>query len=264
MTVIAVLAALVALVITGAPTQASEMDDQIERAARKLYVFTTTLKDDDIKIASKDGVVTLTGTVSEESSRLLAQETAASMHGVKSVNNKLEIKGLRPEENSDGWIAARVKAVLFFHRSVSGIKTQVAVKDRVVTLRGEADSQAQRELTTEYAKDAEGVKDVINEMTVSKTPKTEKATAADPKTEKATIAVSIDDTSITAQVKVSMLFHRSTQVLKTHVETENGVVTLTGTTRNMAEIDLVTKLVEDVSGVKKVNNRMTVAEPKGK
>jgi len=254
MHLIVIAAVLLALTVICMPVRASEMDDQIERAARKLYVFTTTLKDDDIKIASKDGVVTLTGTVSEESSRLLAQETAASMHGVKSVNNKLEIKGLRPEENSDGWIAARVKAVLFFHRSVSGIKTQVAVKDRAVTLRGEASSQAQRELTTEYAKDAEGVKDVINEMTVSKTPKTEKAT----------IAVSIDDTSITAQVKVSMLFHRSTQVLKTHVETENGVVTLTGTTRNMAEIDLVTKLVEDVSGVKKVNNRMTVAEPKGK
>ena len=61
-----------------------------------------------------------------------------------------------------------------------------------------------------------------------------------------------------------MLLHRSTRVLKTHVETDNGVVTLTGTARNLAEIDLVTKLVNDVNGVAKVNNRMTIEGSMGK
>ena len=40
-----------------------------------------------------------------------------------------------------------------------------------MTLKGEADNQAQKDLTTEYAKDVDGVKDVKNEMTVSKTLK---------------------------------------------------------------------------------------------
>ena len=251
---LAVVAALATLVLTGVPVQSSETDEQIEKSARNSYVFGTYLKGDDVTLKSKDGVVTLTGTVADEPRRVLAEETAASLRGVSMVNNKLEIKGERHAENSDGWIAARVKTVLFFHRSVSGINTDVSVKSGVVTLRGEAQSQAQRELTTEYAKDVEGVKDVKNEMTVTKTPKTEKASVGDK----------IDDTSITAQVKLSLLLHRSTRVLKTHVETENGVVTLTGTAKNTAEKDLVGKLVEDVNGVTKVDNRMTVAESKGK
>ncbi|MDP2971226.1 MAG: BON domain-containing protein [Deltaproteobacteria bacterium] len=37
-------------------------------------MFKTYLKGDDIKIESKDGVVTLTGSVSEESHKSLAQE----------------------------------------------------------------------------------------------------------------------------------------------------------------------------------------------
>ena len=44
------------------------------------------------------------------------------------------------------------------------------MKDGILTLRGEATSEAQKDLTTEYAKDVEGVKDVKNEMTVAKTP----------------------------------------------------------------------------------------------
>ena len=47
----------------------------------------------------------------------------------------------------------KVKATLLFHRNVSAVKTEVTVKDGIVTLRGDATSQAQKELTTEYAKD---------------------------------------------------------------------------------------------------------------
>ncbi len=254
MRLIAVAAAFAALALTGGPVSASETDEQIERTAKNSFVFRTYLKNDDIRIKSKDGVVTLTGTVSEEPSIFMAQEAVSSQRGVKSVDNKLEIKGLRPAENSDGWIAARVKTVLFFHRSVSGIKTEVSVKDGVVTLGGEAQTQAQRELTTEYARDVEGVKDVRNQMTVSKAPKAGKETIGDK----------IDDASITSQVKLSLLFHRSTKVLKTHVETDNGVVVLTGTAGSTAEKDLVSKLVEDINGVTKVDNRMTVSDSKSK
>ena len=68
----------------------------------------------------------------------------------------------------------------------------------------------------------------------------------------------IDDASITVQVKMTLLFHRSTSALNTKVETKLGMVTLSGKARNAAEKDLVTKLVNDVNGVKSVNNRMTI------
>jgi osmotically-inducible protein OsmY len=124
----------------------------------------------------------------------------------------------------------------------------VGVKDGIVTLRGEAVSAAQKDLTAEYARDVEGVKGVKNEMTVSQTT---------PKT-KTTIGTDIDDASITAQVKMTLLFHRSTSALSTKVETKNGDVTLYGKAQNAAEKVLVNKLVNDVNGVKGVNNRMTI------
>jgi osmotically-inducible protein OsmY len=239
--------AVAALLTLGMPAYASKVDDRIESSAKKSYVFKTYLKEDDIKIDSKNGVVALTGTVSEESHKSLAQETVAGLPGVKSVDNKLEVKGEHPAEMSDAWLSAKVKTTLLFHRSVSGFKTGVNVKDGIVTLEGEATSQAQKDLATEYAKDVEGVKDVKNEMTVSKTEKKAARTAGDK----------IDDASITAQVKMALLFHRSTSALKTKVETKNGVVTLSGKAANTAEKDLASKIVDDVHGVKSVNNRMT-------
>lgn len=59
-----------------------------------------------------------------------------------------------------------------------------------------------------------------------------------------------------------MLNHRSTSAVHTKVATKNGVVTVSGKAKNAAEIDLVTKLVGDIKGVKSVKNQMTVGESK--
>ncbi|CAG0945935.1 Osmotically-inducible protein Y [Anaerolineae bacterium] len=240
-------AAAVALLAISVPVHASDLDDSIESSAKKSHVFKTYLKDDNIKVDSEDGVVTLTGTVSEESHKSLAEDTVEGLPGVKSVDNRLEVKGERPAEFSDAWIKAKVKSTLLFHRSVSGIKTDIDVKDGVVTLRGKADNQAQKELTAEYVKDVEGVKDVHNEMTVEKTSE-----------KKRTVGDKIDDASITALVKMTLLSHRSTSALNTSVTTKDGVVTLTGKAKSAAEMDLATKLADDVNGVKEVKNLMTV------
>jgi hyperosmotically inducible periplasmic protein len=245
---VALMVGLVALLVTSGPLRASEMDDRIETSARNSYIFATYLIGDDIKIQSMDGVVTLTGTVSEESHKSMAHETMASLPGVKSVDNRLEVKGAPPSANSDAWLSEKVKATLLFHRSVSASKTEVYVNEGIVTLRGEAASESQKELTTEYAKDVEGVKEVKNEMTVSKTPEMTMAR----------VGGKIDDASITAQVKITLLFHRSTSALSTKVETNDGVVTVYGKASNAAEKDLVNKLVSDINGVKSVNNRMTL------
>jgi osmotically-inducible protein OsmY len=237
--------AAVALLALSMPVYASK-DSRIESSAKKSHVFMTYLKADDITIQSKDGAVTLTGTVSEESHKSLAQETVAGLPGVKSVDNRLEVKGTPPAKNSDAWISTKVKTMLLFHRNVSAM-TEVNTKDGIVTLQGKATSQAQKDLTTEYAKDVEGVKDVKNEMTIAKTSKKTQA-----------VSRKVDDASITALVKMTLLYHRSTSALNTSVTTNNGVVTLSGKASNAAEKDLATKFAKDVNGVKSVKNQMTI------
>ena len=245
---VALMAGAVALLLASVPLHASEMDDRIESSARNSHIFVTYLNGDDIKIQSMDGAVTLTGTVSQESHKSMAQETMASLPGVKSVDNRLEVKGALPGANSDAWLTEKVKATLSFHRSVSAGKTEVYVNEGIVTLRGEAASESEKGLMTEYAKDVEGVKEVKNEMTVSKTSEMTMAR----------VGGKIDDASITAQVKITLLFHRSISALGTKVETNDGVVTLYGKASNAAEKDLINKLVTDIRGVKSVNNRMTI------
>ena len=245
---VTIMLAAVALLAFSAPVHAGKMDSRIELSAMQSYVFKTYLQADDIKIQSKDGAVTLTGIVSENFHKSLAQETVAGLPGVKSVDNRLEIKGAAPTANSDAWLRDKVKVALLFHRSVSAASTEVIVKDGIVTLRGDAGSQSQKELTTEYAKDVEGIKDVKNEMIVSRTSK---------KTHR-TIGEKIDDASITAQVNMILLNHRSTSVINTTVKTKRGVVTVGGKAGNAAEKELVTKLVTDINGVRNVRNRMTI------
>ena len=246
------LAAVVStLFLTGSPLRAADTDDRIESSAAKSYTFKTTLKDDSIKVESKDGNVTLTGTVADSSQKSLAENTVNSLPGVVSVNNQLVINGDQPAEHSDGWITTKVKTALLFHRNVSATGTTVYTKDGVVTLQGVADSMAQKELTTEYAKDIDNVKSVNNEMTINKLPVAPNTPMSDK----------IDDASITAQVKSSLLSHHSTSALHTTVSTTDGVVTLTGIAKNNAEKSLVTKLVTDINGVLNVVNNMTIAAP---
>jgi hyperosmotically inducible protein len=236
------------LLIASAPLQASDTDDRIESSAKKSYIFKTELKNDSIKTESKNGAVTLTGTVAASSHKSLAQDTVESLPGVTSVDNQLKVKGESPAEHSDGWLSTKVKTTLLFHRNVSASGTDVYVKDGIVSLRGEASSEAQKELTAEYARDVEGVKDVKNEMTIAKTPAKPGETTAEK----------IDDASITAQVKSSLLSHRSTSAVKTKVSTTEGVVTISGIAKNAAEKSLVTKLVNDINGVNSVINNMTI------
>lgn len=237
------------LVLTTAlAARAADTDARIEASARKSYVFRTQLKDDSINVESKDGIVTLTGTVADESHKSLAEDTVKGLPGVQSVDNRLEVKSQPPAEKSDAWITAKVKMALLFHRSVSAT-TQVDTRDGVVTLRGTADNQAEKDLTTQYARDVDGVTRVDNEMTVASNPSRSGSTAGEK----------IDDASITAQVKFALLANRSTSALRTHVQTSHGVVTLSGNAKDQAEIDLATKLVKDIDGVKNVKNEMTVA-----
>ncbi len=68
----------------------------------------------------------------------------------------------------------------------------------------------------------------------------------------------IDDASITALVKITLMYHRSTSGLTTAIETKEGVVTLNGKVANEAEKELATKFASDVNGVKSVINNMII------
>jgi len=245
---VAVITAVAFLLAAGLNAKASSTDDRIESSAKKSYVFKTYLSNDAIKIESKNGHVTLSGTVSQESHKVMAEETVSGLPGVKGVHNQLSVTGSPFSANSDAWVGERVRGTLLFHRSTSYVNTDVSVTDGKVTLRGTASSEAQKQLTTEYTRDVSGVKDVDNQMIVSQSPDKSHRSVSE----------TIDDASITTQVRMTLLFHHGTDVFDTKVSTHKGVVTLGGTAKNQAEIDLASKRANDIHGVKSVNNVMTI------
>jgi osmotically-inducible protein OsmY len=137
--------------------------------------------------------------------------------------------------------------------------TEVATKNGIVTLQGEADNQAQLELTSEHVKDVEGVKDVENKMVVANKPGKSAEKSMGDKVED--VGEAIDDASVTGLVKMTLLYHRSTSGLRTKVETNNGQVTLSGKAGSAAEKDLAAKYAQDVNGVKDVVNNITIEKP---
>ncbi len=148
---------------------------------------------------------------------------------------------------TDDRIESSARQSYVFKTYLQSAAVKVSSKDGVITLRGEATREAQRELITEYVKDIEGIEGVRNEMTVA---------AKEPEQ---TLQEKIDAASITAQVKMALMSHRSTSGLKTSVSTKDSIVTLSGKAQNSAEKDLATKLVNDIYGVNSVINNMSIA-----
>jgi osmotically-inducible protein OsmY len=225
-----------------------QQDDRIEKAFTSSYIYRTQLKDDDISITSSSGAVTLRGRVATGEDKDLATDIAAALPGVGAVHNQLVVAA-QPVEESDGWVALKVRGALLFHRNVSLSGKQIAVHDGIVVLTGSADNEAEKALAEEYAAEVKGVKHVDNELQVAST---------EPQQTSSTLGEKIDDASITAQIKYTLAIHRSTSALRTEVSTEEGVVTIHGQAKNPAEKDLVTKLVENIKGVKDVRNQMQI------
>ena len=240
----------VLLLAAGCPALAADSDHRIEAAARNSYNFRVILKDDAIKVASRDGMVLLSGTSPSDFDKYLAEETVADLPGVRGVDNQIVLVGTQPAKSSDDWITMKVKSSLAFHKHVSASATEVHTSAGVVTLTGQASNGAERDLAGEYAKDVEGVLDVRNNMSLANTPIHHHESMQER----------IDDASITAQIKTTLLVHKSVRALATKVITKDGMVSLQGEARSEAEKDKVTRLAEDIRGVRHVANHMTVAK----
>jgi osmotically-inducible protein OsmY len=280
------IALAVGLMMVGA-VYADDRDDRIEDAFKNSHVYRTELRKTDLSVDAESGVVTLKGKVDNEDQKRLAEDTARSLPGVVRVDNQVRVTN-EPKESSDEWIALKVRGALLFHRNVSATNTNVAVHDGVVTLTGTAKTDAEKALASEYAADVKGVTRVDNQIRiVSDTDlardearadarearadaRTERQREVDRANNRATVRNTdidqnrrtlgdqIDDASITAQLKSSLAVRKSTSALRTEVTTRDGIVTIGGEARNAAEKDLVTKIAENINGVRSVHNEMVV------
>lgn len=124
------------------------------------------------KVEVHDGDVTLSGTADNLAQKELTEVYVKQVENVKSVTNDIEVKepvaGTQTvgEKIDDASITTQVKFALLAHRPTSAAHTKVMTMDGVVTLSGEADSDAEKSLAGQLAQGIRGVQSVTNDMTV--------------------------------------------------------------------------------------------------
>jgi hyperosmotically inducible protein len=126
------------------------------------------------KVAVMDGIVTLSGTADTLAQKELTEAYAKDIDGVKSVHNEITVKdqsgtpSTMADQVDDASITSQVKYALLSHKSTSALKTKVTTNEGVITISGEASSDAEKSLVTKLAGDVRGAKSVNNAMTVAK------------------------------------------------------------------------------------------------
>ena len=219
---------------------ASGVDNQIEASFSQSYTHTTLLHDDKIQCSSKEGVVLLTGYVTDEFHKVLAQETLASLDGVVKVINQLRVENATVDITHDEVIISKVRGMLAVHRDMNFPELNITIRNGTVLLIGQVDNPGQKKLITQYVKSIEGVDAVQNDMTVG--------VADDSPFE--TKSEVVDDPSITAQVKMALQYRHSNVSQLLNFKTRSGVVYFGGNNITTSERDLIGMLVSSINGVK--------------
>ena len=160
-------------------------------------------------------------------------------------------------QQADIGITTKVKSLLESDRVIStSSQIQVTTEKKVVTLAGPVDSPAAKAHAVTLAKGVEGVKQVVDNLTVTPT-----AAAAQPAAaETASVATTPPtDTAITQAVKEKLLLQPETASGNIAVDTHDGVVTLSGTVKSAEEKEQVIQTARNTQGVQRVEDKVSVS-----
>jgi osmotically-inducible protein OsmY len=180
---------------------------------------------------------------------------------------------------TDAGITTKVKTKMAADTTVKAYEINVDTKNHVVTLSGDVDTSAAKEQAIQIARGTEGVTDVIDQIHVKETAATgglieeskeqgrEAANKVEGAAKSAGNAVegaakstgnAVKDAAITTAVKAKFIADSSVKGLRIDVDTDNGVVTLTGAASSRAEADRAVVLARNTDGVVRVVDNMHI------
>jgi osmotically-inducible protein OsmY len=195
------------------------------------------LRDDDIAVGVRDGVVTLAGWVDSYADKWRAERIASKVKGVKAVVNELEVRLPSSSQRPDPEIARAAIDALKWNVLVPDDRIQVIVEDSWVTLKGQVDWYYQKEEAERTVRNITGVKGVSNLIEVAQKP-----TPSDVKK------------------RIVEALQRAAQfdAERVTVEIDGSRAILKGTVRSYAELKDIERAVRHVPGVSEVENHITV------
>ena len=195
-----------------------------------------------LKISKTLLAVMLTSAVATGSAYAENATTDKAQSGVESAGQKVD-SSMNKVGNfmDDSTITAKVKAALVDHDSIKSTDISVKTDQKVVTLSGFVESQAQAEEAVKVAKGVEGVTSVSDKLHVRDSKET-------------SVKGYAGDTAITSEVKAKLLADDIVPSRKVKVETTDGVVQLSGTVDSQAQSERAESIAKAIDGVKSVKN----------
>lgn len=123
-----------------------------------------------IDISVAEGRVLLTGLVPDPQNRLDAARIAWQADGVQEVINEIEVKdkSTLTDAARDSWITTKLRSKITFDEQISGINYTIDTVNQKVYLTGIAQSQAELDRVTAYARDINYVRGVVPYVRVKK------------------------------------------------------------------------------------------------
>jgi len=150
------------------------------------------------------------------------------------------------EELSDRAITSKITAKLAADPEINPFKIDVDTLDGVVTLRGEVRKASVKAEAQHLATATTGVRRVENRIEVIEHPSGEQP---------------VTDAWITTRVKTKLAADPELNPFNIDVDTEDGVVTLSGRVATRAASAEAEKLARGTKGVVEVRNELQVASP---
>jgi len=195
------------------------------------------IRNEDIAIAVKDGVVTLAGTVDSYAQLYAAERAIERVKGARAIVNDLIVKLPGAHVRSDADIAHAAIAALHWDVQVPEDQIRVKVSNGWITLEGEVALHYERQAAERTVRFLMGVRGVSNRITLRNVPAPDdlKHAIADSLKRQA----ELDSEGIT-------------------VETSGSHVTLRGTARSMVERRDAERAVWNAPGVTGVENELIV------
>jgi hyperosmotically inducible protein len=166
-------------------------DPWITTKIESKYFLDGDVKGRNIDVTTENGVVTLTGQVTSAAERRQAIVLAQSTDGVKDVRDQLKIVAdardadvdkadMRDTKDTanrtasnvnDEWIEAKIQSKYFLEGDLKNDEISVDVAKGVVTLQGRVESADDKRVAEEIAKETDGVRNVVNRLQVTATPR---------------------------------------------------------------------------------------------